>query len=94
MKRGRQRDLFDRCEVCGMLYADFKTGLTYQDIYDLRWREDADSSTWLYKRRHTILGSWREIKQALWAQHLNNCATGEPDAPLELEIVTDEDIEY
>lgn len=44
-------------------YSEFRTGLTYREVYHMifgrRW-----------KRRHGVLGKWREIKQAMYAQYL------------------------
>lgn len=63
----------DDCGCCGLAYADFRTGFTYKDIYQMLWSPDEDSSTWVYKRRNTILGKWHEIKVALWEQHVDEC---------------------
>ena len=44
-------------------YHEFRTGLTYADVYHLiygrRW-----------KRRRGVLGYWRELKQKLYAEYL------------------------
>ena len=44
-------------------YAEFRTGLTFREVYHMiygrRW-----------KRRHGVLGKWRELKQAMYAQYL------------------------
>lgn len=63
----------DVCSVCGLTYAELRTGLTYADVYALLWSASDDRRTWRYKRRNTILGKWHEIKQELWAQHLDEC---------------------
>jgi hypothetical protein len=34
------------------------------------WSGDPDPRTWRYKRRHTVLGTWRAIKQQLYAEYL------------------------
>lgn len=45
-------------------YSDFRTGLTYFEVYHFIY-----SRKW--KRRHGVLGKWREIKQAMYARYLN-----------------------
>lgn len=49
-----------------LTYAEFRTGYTYADvyqmIYDRRW-----------KRRHGVLGYWRELKQRMYAEYLRTC---------------------
>jgi len=61
------------CPTCGITYGDFRTGLTYEDIYLMYWRADPNPATWVYKRRHTILGKWMQIKRSLWAGHVVEC---------------------
>jgi hypothetical protein len=52
-------------------YADFRTGLTYRDVYGFLWSGSDDPSTWRYKRRHTVLGLWRQLKQQLYCEYLD-----------------------
>ena len=63
----------DVCPYCGLAYADFRTGLTYQEVHAELWVASDDPSQWKYKRRHTVLGRWRMIKQTMWEEHLNYC---------------------
>jgi len=46
-------------------YNKFRTGRTYREVYHMiygrRW-----------KRRHGVLGKWREIKLAMYAQYVND----------------------
>lgn len=37
------------------------------------WSGNEDSSTWVNKRRNTILGRWRQIKLKMWDHHLDLC---------------------
>jgi hypothetical protein len=37
------------------------------------WSGSDDPADWKYKRRHTILGKWHQIKQEMWQQHIENC---------------------
>ena len=62
------------CEHCGLTYEKFRTGLTFKEVRNLYWVNNPDSDTWKYKRRHTVLGKWREIKQKMWIEHLYFCA--------------------
>ena len=53
-------------------YEDFRTGLTYQDVYQELWSYSDDRRTWLKgKGRRTVLGRWREIKKRLYAEYEN-----------------------
>lgn len=61
------------CSVCGISYDQFRTGLTYRDVYELFCTGSDDPVDWRYKRRHTVLGKWREIKQQMWREHVENC---------------------
>ena len=45
-------------------YTDFRTGLSYGEVYRMIW-----SRRW--KRRHGVLGKWREIKQAMYRRYLD-----------------------
>lgn len=44
-------------------YERFRTGLKYRDVYMMLWDRPR-------KSRHTVLGKWREIKQAEYAEYL------------------------
>ena len=45
-------------------YDQFRTGLTFRDVYYMLWERNR-------KRRHTVLGKWREIKLAMYEQYLH-----------------------
>lgn len=62
------------CDGCGIHYSQFRTGLTFGEVRQQFWRNDPDYKTWHPKRRSTVLGRWRQIKQALWGEHLNLCS--------------------
>lgn len=64
-----QRD----CPHCDTTYEQFRTGYTYSDIYSMFWSGSDDPSTWVNKRRHTILGRWHEVKLKMWEDHLEFC---------------------
>lgn len=61
------------CEHCGTLYREFRTGLTYRDVYAMLWVGSDDPATWKYKRRSTILGFWHQWKKSLWEEHQEWC---------------------
>jgi len=63
----------EECPVCGVAYGEFRTGFNYEDIRTMLWSASSDPSTWVYKRRNTILGKWFQIKQKMWAEHLETC---------------------
>ncbi len=52
---------------CGLSYRRLNTGLRYEDVYELL----KVTGEWKYKRRHTVLGKWFEIKQQMWDYHCN-----------------------
>lgn len=47
-------------------YKNFRTGLTYLEVYHMIYGRK-------WKRRHGVLGKWREIKQAMYQQYLVDC---------------------
>lgn len=55
-----------KCDGCGLEYDRFRTGLTFHEvyhaIYDRKW-----------KRRHGVLGAWRQFKLEMWEQHTQQC---------------------
>ena len=63
----------DVCPYCGLPYDDFRTGMTFKEVRSLFWVEDEDPAAWKYKRRHTVLGKWRQIKLELFSEHINYC---------------------
>lgn len=48
-----------------MSYRDFRTGLTYRDVYHMLWDRP-------YKRRRTVLGFWHQLKQQMYQQYLES----------------------
>ena len=67
------------CSVCGLVYDDMRTGLTYSCIYSMLWSSNDDTSAWRYKRRHTILGLWHSIKASQWHEHTRECEEMQED---------------
>jgi hypothetical protein len=57
-------------------YEQFRTGLTYRDVYQLLWSWSDDRRTWRHKRRRTVLGYWRQLKREMYA-HYENAAHAE-----------------
>lgn len=83
------------CPVCGVRYAEFRTGLTYQEVFDRLKDFDEVTSKWSYKRRGTVLGKWHQYKKEAWSQHINECIGGaefergdayEPPLPVHVEV--------
>lgn len=68
----RYRGNGEKCPHCGMLYHDFRTGLSFSDIWAWYWTSDEDSSKWRYKRRRTILGKWHQTKKEGWRMHVEH----------------------
>ena len=67
----------EACPNCGLIYADFRTGLVYQDVFEMLWAPSDDPDRWRYKRRGTVLGLWHQIKQTEWKRHLDTCTEDE-----------------
>lgn len=63
------------CPHCRLSYNDLRTGFTFNDIVQMLFSYDEDSSTWRYRRRNTILGKWHQIKQEFWKEHIKQCAS-------------------
>lgn len=70
-----------------MTYGEFRTGYRYKDVWEMLWSPDPDPRTWRYKRRHTVLGKWHEIKLEMWDNHLWICEQqAEYEAALDDEV--------
>jgi hypothetical protein len=50
-------------------YDEFRTGLTFAEVRRMLWVGSDDPRDWRYKRRHTVLGFWHQLKLQLWAQY-------------------------
>lgn len=50
-------------------YDKFRTGLTYQQVFDMLKDNSDDSSKWRYKKRGTVLGLWHQLKMEMWARY-------------------------
>lgn len=57
------------CEHCGIRYRDFRTGYRYRDVFEMLKDYSEDPADWRYKRRHTVLGYWHQIKLEMWEAH-------------------------
>lgn len=51
-------------------YSEFRTGLTFAEVRSMLWVDSPDPKDWKYKRRGTVLGTWRAIKQQLYARYV------------------------
>jgi hypothetical protein len=62
------------CKRCGQRkpqsYDDFRTGLTFAEVVQMLKVDSEDPKDWRYKRRHTVLGFWRMIKQGMYDQQI------------------------
>jgi hypothetical protein len=61
--------------VCGVHYADMRTGLTFGEVQRLmRDQPDRDGRwAWRQKRRSSVLGYWHELKLQLWDATHGGC---------------------
>jgi hypothetical protein len=63
-------------------YDAFRTGLTFRIVRQMLWVGSDDPRDWKYKRRHTVLGLWHQLKQQLYGEYLDRCdADGGRDSP-------------
>jgi protein-arginine kinase activator protein McsA len=60
----------DTCPTCGINYQDFRTGMTFEEVYYIIYNRK-------HKRRHGVLGKWREIKIEMFNQHMKECKENE-----------------
>jgi hypothetical protein len=67
----------DECEYCRLRYGAFRTGYTFKTVRMLMWRGSSDPKTWRYKRRHTVLGLWHQLKASMWREHIEYCKYNE-----------------
>lgn len=61
------------CPVCGMVYNDFRTGMTFADVKADMYVVSENSDDWVYKRRGCVLRRWRKIKKIMWEYHISEC---------------------
>ena len=47
-------------------YDEFRTGLTFAEVRQMLWVASDNPEDWRYKRRHTVLGYWRQLKQKMY----------------------------
>ena len=50
-----------------LTYDEFRTGLTYRQVYHLIWDRR-------WKRRRGVLGAWRQIKLEMWDEYQRRLA--------------------
>lgn len=63
------------CDGCGTCYNRFRCGHSFGAVKSYMWRADEDSRKWRNRRRHGVLGFWRQLKSAEWNHHVDACAT-------------------
>lgn len=51
-------------------YREFRTGLTYRDVYLMLWVPSEDKTLWRHKSRGVVLGLWHQIKKELYDRYL------------------------
>ena len=61
-----------QCPYCDLAYDDFRTGLTYYDVYHLIFGRK-------YKRRHGVLGYWHALKVEAFEEHTRMCEEMQDD---------------
>lgn len=57
--------------VCGAVYTALRTGMTFGEVRAMMWRADPP---WRHRRRHSVLGYWRELKLSMWWSVHDGCA--------------------
>ena len=79
----------DKCPHCGLTYRKLNTGLRYYDVFTMLMDYSEDRDEWKYKRRHTVLGKWFEIKQSMWSYHIDDggCPLDARNVPVEQTVI-------
>ncbi len=52
-------------------YDQFKTGLTYYEVWQVL-RQEQEQGTRRHVTRHTVLGKWHEMKQAMYKAYFGD----------------------
>lgn len=73
-----ENPLPDVCPFCKLKYANFRTGESFGSVREGMYKAEADPQSWIYKRRHGVLGRWHGLKQELWRDHLTQHEEGGP----------------
>jgi hypothetical protein len=62
-------------------YSEFRTGLTYWDVWRMLWVDNPDPATWRQKSPGVVLWHWHQIKLQLWEryQHEQDVPTLAPE---------------
>ena len=55
-------------------YRKFRTGFTWREVRDMLWYQDELHPAHHTRRRHSVLGKWREIKLEMWNHYQNQKA--------------------
>ena len=76
LETGLQMDVDEPC-VCGLIYEDFRTELTFTTVQQMMYTGSEDPGDWRCRSRHAVLGYWRELKLQLWATHQGYCTNDE-----------------
>jgi hypothetical protein len=58
-----------------MTYATIRTPLTYAEVRSQFGRHDEDRTTWVNKRRASVLGRWHQIKLEFCDRHKAGCTS-------------------
>jgi len=65
------------CPHCALTYQKFRTGYSYQDVFEMLWVPSGDPANWVYKRKGSVLRLFKTIKMEMWATHLKTCGKEE-----------------
>lgn len=49
-----------------MTYDEFRTGMTYDDVWRMLWVDSDDRTKWVRKSKGVVLRLFRDLKQAMW----------------------------
>jgi hypothetical protein len=63
-------------------YDKFRSGLTYQDVFNLLRDESEDPKDWRRKSRGVVLWHWHELKMQLYEQTMEAQGKKNENAPL------------
>ncbi len=74
-------------------YEKYKTGLTYDDVYNKLWRDSDDPADWRYKGPSGVLGYWHELKQEMYDDYVRGFEeySGSPEFAAEFQAFWQEE---
>ncbi len=65
-------------------YKAFRTGYTYHEVSDMLWHREEWHPAHHTRRRHSVLGLWKQIKREMW-DYYQHMRSSEVELPIHIE---------